>query len=345
VWRLYGWFSGLMAFGSCVGIVSWVSKMQQLASNVQASDTAQKNTTSGQLYFASAANWQAGFAVNYAVEFLCLTAAQLMVLDRMSDFAMPNGQVTDDDKKRWTLWERIVLAAVVTVSIVGVSGNVAAVPYWFLAASYSLSAHSSFSKNNLEESRVLARTAKEYYDQGFNVATVQMACEVAVLLLIICTFAVVGLYCLRRVRSIMSSAASHSPASSAEGNHLRKQILFTTGVVFVTFLIRSVQSVMQALAFALSDIDAKCPENSEKTFSGMGLCNPECYNTWTHMLRWMQRTPQFQVIIVVISSPLALVVSLWGMTSPSALKLMREAGAPSLAVRLIPRNAQAGADA
>lgn len=339
MWRLYGWFSGLMAFGSCVGIASWVSKMQQLASNVQASDIAKMNTSSAQLYFASSANWQAGFAVNYAVEFLCLTAAQLMVLDRMSDFAMPSGQVTDDDKKRWTLWERIVLAAVVTVSIVGVSGNVAAVPYWVLAASYSSSAYSSFYKNNLEESSDLARTSKHYYDTGYDVAAVQMACEVAVLLLIICTFAVVGFYCLRRVRSIMASATTHSPASSAEGNHLRKQILFTTGVVFVTFLIRSVQSTMQALAFALSNVDEICPKGD------FGLCDPDCYNTWTHMLRWMQRTPQFQVTIVVISSPFALVVALWGMTSPSALKLMREAEAPSLSVRLITRNAHAGADA
>lgn len=340
MWRLYGWFSGLMAFGSCVGIVTWVSKMQQLASNVQGSAIfAQQRNISAHLYFAAAANWQAGFAATYAVEFLCLTAAQLMVLDRMSDFAMPGGQVTDDDKKRWSLWERIVLAAVVIISIVGVCGNVAAVPNWLRAASYSLSAYSSFSKNNWKEGYEFVSAAKQYYDDGFDIASVQMFCEVAVLLLIICIFAVVGVYCLRRVRAIMSNAASHSPAFSAEGNHLRKQIYFTTVVVFVTFLIRSVQSTMQALAFALSNVDAKCPNGD------MGLCNPVCYNTWTHMLRWMQRTPEFQVIIVVISSPFALVVALWGMTSPSALKLMREPEAAPLAVRLIPRNERAGTDA
>ena len=29
VWRLYGWFSGLMLCGSCFGAVAWGARMQQ----------------------------------------------------------------------------------------------------------------------------------------------------------------------------------------------------------------------------------------------------------------------------------------------------------------------------
>ncbi len=31
VWRLYGWFSALMACGSCVGAVAWTATMMNLA--------------------------------------------------------------------------------------------------------------------------------------------------------------------------------------------------------------------------------------------------------------------------------------------------------------------------
>jgi hypothetical protein len=30
VWRLYGWFSALMACGSCVGAVAWAARMMEL---------------------------------------------------------------------------------------------------------------------------------------------------------------------------------------------------------------------------------------------------------------------------------------------------------------------------
>jgi hypothetical protein len=43
------------------------------------------------------------------------------------------------------------------------------------------------------------------------------------------------------------------------------------------------------------------------------------------MLRWLQRTPEFELSVVLIASPLALVVALWGMTSTTILKLMRNA--------------------
>jgi len=38
VWRLYGWFSGLMACGSCVGAVAWAARMMQLVNAFKAND-------------------------------------------------------------------------------------------------------------------------------------------------------------------------------------------------------------------------------------------------------------------------------------------------------------------
>jgi hypothetical protein len=41
------------------------------------------------------------------------------------------------------------------------------------------------------------------------------------------------------------------------------------------------------------------------------------------MLRWNQRTPEFETVVVIISSPLALAVALWGMTTRSTIRIMK----------------------
>jgi hypothetical protein len=44
---------------------------------------------------------------------------------------------------------------------------------------------------------------------------------------------------------------------------------------------------------------------------------------YTHITGWMLLTPEFESTIVLISSPVALLVALWGMTSKSMLQLMK----------------------
>jgi hypothetical protein len=45
------------------------------------------------------------------------------------------------------------------------------------------------------------------------------------------------------------------------------------------------------------------------------------------MSTWFDFTPEFTMIIFLISSPTALLVALWGMTSERMLQRMRNAGA------------------
>ena len=44
---------------------------------------------------------------------------------------------------------------------------------------------------------------------------------------------------------------------------------------------------------------------------------------YSHFLYWMIYTPEFQLVVVLVSSPLALLVALWGMTSKATLYLMK----------------------
>jgi hypothetical protein len=41
------------------------------------------------------------------------------------------------------------------------------------------------------------------------------------------------------------------------------------------------------------------------------------------MRTWLLYTPEFQLIVVLISSPLAMIVAMWGMTSDSMLQRMQ----------------------
>ena len=55
----------------------------------------------------------------------------------------------------------------------------------------------------------------------------------------------------------------------------------------------------------------------------MTLCDPTCHNEFTHINQWASRTPEFQVTVVLVSSPLTLLVALWGMTSKQTLQAMK----------------------
>ena len=92
--------------------------------------------------------------------------------------------------------------------------------------------------------------------------------------------------------------------------------MVTTVVVFVAFVVRSVQSTMLAVARQLQDGSRRCPGVTD-------ICDPSCYNVFTHIGQWAASTPEFQVTIVLVSSPLTLLVALWGMTSRQTLHAMK----------------------
>ena len=94
-------------------------------------------------------------------------------------------------------------------------------------------------------------------------------------------------------------------------------MVVTTTVVFVAFVIRSVQSTMNAVSRQLQDRAKQCPGGVT------GLCDSTCYNVFTHIFWWIVFTPEFQVTVVLVSSPLTLLVALWGMTSRQTLHAMK----------------------
>jgi hypothetical protein len=299
LWRLYGWFSGLMLCGSCVGVVTWAAWMQVAANEFTSVIDRTLSFSESLLFFSVSNSWRAVFVVTYAIEFLCLSVAKLIVLDRMSDFAAGLWIW-----KHWAAGRRAVIACVVAGNVVGLAGNIAAAVHYHRVAQLlsAASAHYAANKTALGDEKIQESLGP--LQLANNITSVQAFCEVAVLLLIVVAFAVVGALCVRRI----SSRIAECDAADTAAKQLRRQIIGTTGVVFVTFLIRSVYSTMSAVASKLQDTSNTCAGVTS-------LCDATCFNVFTHVFIWMQYTPEFQLMIVLISKPLPLLVALWGMTS------------------------------
>jgi hypothetical protein len=314
------------------GAVTWAFWMQALVALFTALTAVPTNHANAQAYslFAQFQYWSTAFNVTYAIEFLCLSVAKLLVLHRMADFAVPK---SDGLSRRLAVGGRVVMAAVVVGNVVGLCGNVATAVLHKQAGDLNNAAAAALAANSTEAANAIDVQAKQKNTVADDAASVQQFFEVAVLLLIIVAFAAVGAACARRLSSeqqrhdalVNAFNAADAAAPAPAWRKLRRQIVGTAAFVFVTFLLRAVFSTMNALSRAL--------QTEVFTCTGSYFCDPACSNVWSLMKNWLNVTPEFQLAVVLISSPLALLVALWGMTDKRTLQLMRSGR--GLTVRLL----------
>jgi hypothetical protein len=211
---------------------------------------------------------------------------------------------------------------------VGLAANAAAAVHYHKASEAMGTASACYSANNTTYGDNFYSLSQQEVQRGGSILFVQSFCEVAVLLLIVVAFAVVGVLSARRVshalrkvermravQTFYNPSQAESPVfanATTEGRALRRRMLGTTAFVFVTFVLRAAFSTMNAVAYQLRVIGKSCP----------GPCD-ECHNFYLHITQWMAYTPEFQLMIVLVSSPVALLVALWGMTPKGTLQLMR----------------------
>ena len=168
----------------------------------------------------------------YAVEFMCLSVVKLMVLDRMKEFAVP---ATDTQRQRWALASRCVMAAVLVGNTVGLFGNIAAAVFWTQTAgfAYQAAAANASAANNTDAVAQIvglgsqkvqvadqAQSVQEFSEVADSVRIVRVTCvtllpQVVVLLLVLVSFAVVGVMCLRRVDSGARQCPNYYPWRAA----------------------------------------------------------------------------------------------------------------------------------
>ena len=115
-----------------------------------------------------------------------------------------------------------------------------------------------------------------------------------------------------RIISVEGATKSRHLLSQAgsQGRRLQFKIIATCVFVFLTVLVRSVFSVMYALALSLNEISNKCSTSE---------CDP-CKNVYSHILSWILYTPEFQMVTMLIASPVSQLVALWGMSGVRAFE-------------------------
>ena len=263
--------------------------------------------------------WLAAWSVTYSVEFVCLILAKLLVLDRLIGFVKRGvGAVP----KKVLVGGKVVVALVAVVGVAGVCGNAVVADirkargdlHYSAAAAYAASdigAGNSFTSQALQKATLANRTV-----------SVQQFCEVAVLLVIIAVFILVGVITTQRLRSAFKGLDNldHSRRTVIDalafGSDLLLRTRCTTVFVFLAFLPRAVFAIMNALGDQLQNVGDSCAATAA------GPCDPSCYNVWTLMGTWMFFTPAFRLLVELISFPVTLLVALWAMTTKSVRKLM-----------------------
>ena len=311
MWRLYGWFAGLMCAGSCVGVFTWSARMRYLYFKFVVVKAAAQALSQE----ASSNSWHAAYCVSFAIETLCLTACKLMVLDRMVDFAVPQD---DAARVRLVAAARGVNGLVALGNATGLIAMIAAAVYNMRAAALYSDASAALAANNTQLANDFVVSAKETSLTISRANSVQRFSEVTMLFIIIVAFLVVGALCAHRINASLrmhdGSGGVHSVDKASR--RLRRQIVSTVCVVFVTFMLRSLYATFDALGDALQNVDAGCSTVSTSP------CDPNCNNVYSLINTWVAYTPEFQLVVVFISSPVALLVALWGMTSRRMVKMM-----------------------
>ena len=258
------------------------------------------------------------------------------------ELSVPEGELLP---KRWSTALRLVMLAVVCGNVVGLCGNVVAAVYNTEAANYASSAAAAFADGNLVLAGALGERVTEKSQSGSKMASIQQFCEVAVLLLISFAFVTSGLAfsryataklseldlaaqgdasAIRRVDPfavLRTEAESMVAAASTvvRGGRQLRQVVATACVIFATFLLRTAVATL----FALANQNQDRGQSHGQSCLNSSNCDDECFTTWELMQNWLLYTPEFQLSIVLISSPLALLVALWGMTSERMRQHMR----------------------
>jgi len=335
-WRLYGWFTALSCAGSLAGVIAFSGRIFHLT-GVYVTKNTPKNPTNDQLVLTmqetsiSFGRGLATFVVASPVEFAFSSLAQLFVLHRLQRFTTSKSL----RQRAWKIAGRMFLAAVITGHIVSICASIASAVEYIRSAGFYSDAAAAYAANATAAGSLFEIQAKDKRAEAVRIASVQRFIEVVVLLVIVATFIVVGLNSHRIIstalralfnaeKKLVSIAAASGVVDSAgaklvaevqsQGRMLHRKVVGTFVFVLLTLLVRSVFTIMFAVGSSMTNQADKCARSE---------CDA-CKNVFSHMMFWMVYTPSYHFFCVLVSSPLALMGALWGMSGVRAMEQMRE---------------------
>jgi len=331
-WRLYGWFTALSSLGSVAGALGYAARMGQLYYTYVAKPLdILKTPTLSELQLrnemrADRLGFIAAFYSMFPLELGLVVVAKLLVLHRLHRFSICRSPRV----RMWEVLGRLFLAAVVAGNLIGFGGNIVSAVYYSQAGGMADKAAKAWAANDTAVGKNWEGQSRQKTEQASAVASVQRFSEVSVLLMIISAFLIVGVNSLRIIaqalrtllaaeKKFVSVAGAAGAAgremiagASVQGRQLQVKVVATVAFVFFTVLVRTAFTVLYALAQGFQNSSSSCAPSQ---------CDP-CKNVYTHINFFILYTPLFQLLLMLVSSPLALLVALWGMSGVRAIEHM-----------------------
>ena len=255
-----------------------------------------------------------------AIQVLLITAAKLMVLDRMAHAAISTSRGMP---ARWATAERIVMGVIVVLNLAASCCSAAASFYSAQRMAPSRNAAAAFAAEDLELGLQYADDVDSWTDRSYVAQAGADFCQAVACLFVVATFLLAVAVCARRIKTILrlqphADAGSLVPNLNPDVNRVWRQIIGTCSFVFVAFVLLSFQLTLMAVAeYGATDDD--CPLESAQ------YCNP-CYNTYSLIQQWFFFTPEFDLLCTLISSPIALLFTLRGMGTNRLLQMLKQQG-------------------
>ena len=331
-----GWFSGIVCVGSIGGAVAWGSFMQ---SNALYYEATAPNVTRQQHYTLLAASnqWYVRGVISYSAEFVCFIISKLLLLGRLANNAAQSSQaeVTEMSgvRKRWLTTVsgralprtyRVMAIAVVVGSVVDMLANFVSGAFEAQTAIFNIKAAAAcnasgedtiqslgfFNSSILSDSAADTAQSVQFIGEAFTLLliTISYVCVVSWSLVL---FRMVERTGLRALKASVCHATSHQVESRFEGivadtvqaavEH-RRRLTAACLIVLIFFPARAVYDLL----FAYSSFDA--PLNP-----ACGICDP-CQSDQYLIAQVLLYSPEFQPIVIVLSSPLSLSLSLFLIT-------------------------------
>ena len=160
-------------------------------------------------------------------------------------------------------------------------------------------------------------------NDGMKFAGYGSICEGCSLVIMLVSFWAAGALCIRRFY-FYSATTNSATEAGRQIKKVRLQIIVTVSTVFVTFLMRSVYAAALAASRRGRILRMSTGSVGSTIFceTGAGLCD-RCQDLGVVVQAWLYLCPAFSFIVFLLSSPVTILVSLWGMTTESLLQSLR----------------------
>ncbi len=166
--------------------------------------------------------------------------------------------------------------------------------------------------------------ASDALSRGLTFAGYGSICEGCSLFIMLVSFVVAGVLCIRR---FYSGVTNNSTEAGRRNNKVRRQIIGTVSTVFLTFLFRAVYAAALAASrqggnVILTPLSVGQDVYRSKCNNGQNLADlcRSCEGLGLIVQTWLYLCPAFPFTVFLLSSPVTILVALWGMTTDSFLQ-------------------------